>query len=142
MSAPLSFPPAERRRISTQQTIAVLLFAFTGPLLALDYWQNGGTITLLGAVPVRTLFIIATIGGAISFPLYVGSRGPLLAVIPGSVAGYGAFGLHLLYTAWAERDAMNTGESVFIAGVGAAPGILACWALIKFAARKEKRDAS
>ncbi|PWU18181.1 MAG: hypothetical protein C5B50_09750 [Verrucomicrobia bacterium] len=138
MSAPLSFLPAKRRRLSARQIIAIVLFTFSGPVLALDYWQNGGTITLLGAVPVPFLFTIACIGGAISFPLYVGSRGPLLAIVPGALAGFGAFGLHLLYTTWAQRDAMNTGESVLLAGLGASPGILACWALIKFLAPNDK----
>jgi hypothetical protein len=140
MSAPLSYMQPKRRQLSTQQLIALLVFMVTGPLLALDYWTNGGRSTYLGSLPLQTLCIVASIGGAISFPLYVSARGRLLAIIPGALAGFGAFGLHLLYTGWLEKDIMHSGESMVVAGVGASPGILLCWALMKFTAPKEEKD--
>src|SRR5437899_2766455 len=97
--------------LSFQQAIAVLLFSFTGPILALDYWKNGGSIAFFGVVPVPTLLAVASIGGAISFPLFVGARRRLLAVYPGALAGFGAFGLHFLYTALFERKVLYEAES-------------------------------
>ncbi len=112
----------------------------TGPLLALDYWHNGGRGTYLGSLSLQTLCVVASVGGAISFPLYVSARARLLAIVPGALAGFGAFGLHILYTSWLQKDMMHTGESLVVAGVGASPGILICWALMKLTARKEKQD--
>ena len=142
MSTPLSFMQLKRRQLSTQQLIAVFVFTVTGPLLALDYWKNGGRNTYLGALPLRALFIVASVGGAISFPLYIGACGRFLAVIPGALAGFGSFGLHFLYTSWLQKDMMHSGESLAIAAAGAAPGVLICCALVKFTAQKEKKDVS
>ncbi len=130
----------KRKPLSTQQLIGIAVFFATGPLLALSYWQNGDRSTYLGVLPFGTLVFIASVRGAVSFPLYVGTRGRFLAVIPGAFAGFGAFELHVLYTTWQQKDMMNTGESLVIAAVGAAPGMLLCWGLVKLFAKKESKD--
>src|SRR5215472_3626106 len=82
MSAPHILIHPLGRHGTRQQIIACVLFALTGPVLALDYWQNGGSITFVGAIPLPILFIVACLGGAVSFALFVGRRW-WLAIIPG-----------------------------------------------------------
>jgi hypothetical protein len=120
-----------------KQIIACVIFALTGPILASDYWENGGSITFLGPVPLPVLFIVACLGGAVSFAMFV-TRGWWLAIIPGILAGGGAFGLHVWWTTWMEKQEMDTHESVGIAIIGTLPGIFLCWALFKLFGPKAK----
>jgi hypothetical protein len=122
-----------------QQIIACVIFALTGPILALDYWQNGGSITFVGPVPLFVLFIVACLGGAVSFARFVG-RGWWLAIIPGMLGGGGAFGLHFWWTTWMEKQEMDSAESVGVACIGTLPGIFLCWALFKLFRPREKAD--
>jgi hypothetical protein len=130
----------KRRQLSTQQWIGLALFMFTGPILALNYWENGDRSTYFGALPFNTLVLIATIGGAVAFPVYVGTGRRLLALIPGALAGFGAFELHVFWTTWQQKEFMHSGESLVIAAVGASPGILLCWGLMRLLARNGKED--
>jgi hypothetical protein len=139
MSAPHIFIHPVSSHGTRQQIIACVLFALTGPVLASDYWQNGGRITFVGAVPLPILFIVACLGGAVSFALFVGRRW-WLAIIPGVLSGGGAFGLHVWWTTWMEKQEMDTHESVGVALIGTLPGIFLCWALFKLFPRKEKAD--
>jgi hypothetical protein len=136
MSAPHIFIHPVGGHGTRQQIIACVLFALTGPILALDYWQNGGSITFVGAVSLPILLIVACSGGAVSFALFVGRRW-WLATIPGMLSGAGAFGLHLWWTSWMEKQEMDTHESVGVAFSGTLPGIFLCWALFKLFGRKE-----
>ena len=113
-----------------RQIIACVLFALTGPILATDYWSNGGALTFIGPVPLPMLFVVACVGGAVSFALFV-ERARWLAVIPGILAGVGAFGLHVWWTTWMEKQELDSHESVGIAFIGALPGIFLCWILFK-----------
>ena len=139
MAAPhiLIHPPGSHG--TRQQTIACLIFALAGPILALDYWQNGERITFVGAVPLPILIVIACLGGALSFALFVG-RGWWLAIVPGILSGGGAFGLHVWWTTWMEKTEMDAAESVGLACIGSLPGILLCWALFKLFGPKPKPE--
>src|SRR6516165_7609928 len=117
MSAPHIFIHLPEGQGTRQQVIACVIFTLTGPILALDYWQNGSSITLVGAVPIPIMFVVACVGGALSFALFVG-RGWLLAIIPGMLAGGGAFGLHLWWTTWMEKQEMDSAESIGVACIG------------------------
>ena len=46
--------PRKRPQITWRQKSAVFLFTITVPILATDYWQHGGRITLFGFVPMPT----------------------------------------------------------------------------------------
>jgi hypothetical protein len=122
-----------------QQIIACVIFALTGPILATDYWHNGGKITFVGAVPLLFLIIAACLGGAVSFALFVG-RGWWLAIIPGMLGGGGAFGLLVWWTAWMEKQEMDSHETVGVACIGTLPGILLCWGLLRLFGPKSKLD--
>jgi hypothetical protein len=122
--------------VTPRQKIAIVLFTFTGPILALDYWQHGGVLTFFGPVRLSKLFIVATIGGACSFTLYANRSQRWYAPVTGALAGFGAFGGHLLYTEWFKPQSMWNYESLLVAGVGALPGILMFWG----AARLRKKD--
>jgi len=119
------------RNVPTRQKIAVVIFTLTVPLLALDYWQNGGALTFFGAVPDPILYTIAGLGGAISFAFWVEAWGRIIAIVPGAISGVGAFGLHSCYTTWLEKESMHSGESIMIACLGALPGMALCWLLLK-----------
>jgi hypothetical protein len=141
MSAPHIFIHLPEGQGTRQQVIACVIFTLTGPILALDYWQNGSSITLVGAVPIPIMFVVACVGGALSFALFVG-RGWLLAIIPGMLAGGGAFGLHLWWTTWMEKQEMDSAESIGVACIGTLPGIFLCWALFKLFGPKDKADGT
>jgi hypothetical protein len=120
-----------------KQIIACVLFALTGPILASDYWHNGGSITFVGPVPLPILFIVACLGGAVSFAMFV-ERQWWLAIIPGILSGGGAFGLHVWRTTWMEKTEMDTHESVGVALIGTLPGLFLCWALFKLFPQRTK----
>lgn len=87
---------------------------------------------------MSTLFIIACIGGAVSFVLYAEQQHRWFAAIPGAIAGLGGFGLHLFYTQRWEHESIHSGESLIMAMVGASPGILFYWAVTRIGKSKER----
>ena len=87
-----------------------------------------------------TLFIIACIGGAVSFVLYAEQRHRWFAAIPGAIAGFGGFGAHVLYTQSFEHESIRGIESIMVAAVGALPGILFYWAVARIGKSKEKKS--
>ena len=128
----MSLPPKPKSRpITGRQKAACVVFTLTCPVLATDYWQNGGSITFFGSVPLPVLFLVASLGGAVSFLLWAAGHLRRIAAIPGAIAGFGAFGLHFLYTNWLEKETLQSGESVMIALIGALPGMLMLWGLSK-----------
>lgn len=122
--------------VTPQRKFAMVLFTLTGPILALDYWQHGGVLTFFGPVRLSKLFIVATVGGACSFTLYANRSQRWYAPVTGALAGFGAFGGHILYTEWFKPRSMWNYESLLVAGVGALPGILMFWG----AARLRKQN--
>src|SRR3954452_11060222 len=66
--------PEERGPVLLRQKLALVVFVVTGPILAMDYWQNGGRVTIFGEVPLNRLIQIASFGGAVSFLLYARAR--------------------------------------------------------------------
>lgn len=119
------------KNVPARQKLACIIFAVTCPILACDYWQNDGSITFVGRVPLLVLFVIAALGGAVSFLMFTSGHLRRIAAIPGAIAGIGGFGLHFLYTTWLELDRMSGEMSVALACLGAAPGILLLWILSK-----------
>ena len=130
--------PRARPQITWRQKSAVILFTIAIPILATNYWQHGGRITLFGVVPMPTLFLIACTGGAVSFFLWAQPRDRWFAAIPGAIAGLGGFGAHLFYTQWFERESLNSVESILIAAIGASPGLLMFWAVARIGKAKER----
>ena len=130
--------PRARPQITWRQKSAVVLFTITVPVLATDYWQHGGRITLFGVVPMPTLFLVACSGGAVSFFLWAQPRDRWFAAIPGAIAGLGGFGVHLFYTQWFEHESIYSAESLLITAIGAAPGILMFWAVARIGKAKER----
>jgi hypothetical protein len=122
--------------VTLRQKFAIVLFTLTGPILTLDYWQHGGVLTFFGWVPIRKLFIVATVGGACSFTLYANRSQRWFAPVTGALAGFGAFGSHIVYTEWFKPQTIWNYESLLVAGVGALPGILMFWG----AARLRKQN--
>ena len=121
----------ERGPVLLRQKLALVVFTLTVPILAMDYWQNGGRITFFGEIPLRTLGITACIGGAISFLMYSSTREMVWSWFPGVVAGFGGFYSHILYTTLLEKEELWSVESIMVAGVGALPGILMYWGMSK-----------
>src|SRR5690349_17776570 len=113
----------ERGPVLLRQKLALVLFTLTVPILAMDYWQNGGRITFFGEVPLRTLGIAACFGGAVSFLMYGSTREMVWSWFPGVAAGFGGFYSHILYTTLLEKEELWSVESIMVAGVGALPGI-------------------
>lgn len=138
--SPKTLAVAGTRRVTWRQKLGVLLFTVTVPILAMDYWQNGGRLTFFGAVPLGTLGTIASCGGAISFLLYSKTREWGWAWMPGLLAGFGGFYLHIAYTIWFEKQEMWNMESVLIALLGAAPGMLMYAGVSKILRPKEKAN--
>ena len=112
-----------------RQKLAIVVFTVTGPILAMDFWQNGGRLTFFGEVPLKVLLEIASVGGAVSFLLYAKRREMPWAWIAGGIAGFGAFYVHIWYTVWFEKESLWNVESIFVALVGALPGILMYWGI-------------
>ena len=121
----------ERGPVLLRQKLALVVFTLTVPILAMDYWQNGGRITFFGEIPLRTLGIAACLGGAVSFLMYSSTREMVWSWFPGGVAGFGGFYSHILYTTLLEKEELWSVESIMVAGVGAAPGILMYWGMSK-----------
>ena len=92
------------------------------------YWMYGPS--LFGRSPLLKLFLIAGIGGAVSFALYAGRKLWLAGCACGLFSGLGAPGLHVLYTVLFNKQSMVTGESGVVLLLGAAPGMtLLAWLL-------------
>jgi hypothetical protein len=142
-AAPASPAPIIRERgpVFLRQKLALVLFILTVPILAMDYWQNGGRLTFFGEVPLRTLAIIACIGGAVSFLMYGTTRELVWSWFPGAVAGFGGFYSHILYTTLLEKEELWNGESIMIAAIGALPGILMYWGMSKILRPRSDPDA-
>jgi hypothetical protein len=121
----------ERGPVLLRQKIALVLFTLTVPILAMDYWQNGGRITFFGEVPLRTLGIVACLGGAVSFLMYGSTREMVWSWFTGAVAGFGGFYSHILYTTLLEKEELWSAESIMVAAIGATPGILMYWGMSK-----------
>ncbi len=121
----------ERGPVLLRQKLAIVLFTITVPVLAMEYWQNGGRITFFGEVPLRTLGTVACLGGGISFLMYGSAREMVWSWFAGAVAGFGGFYSHILYTALLEKEELWSAESIMVAGIGALPGILMYWGLSK-----------
>src|SRR3954465_13040575 len=98
--------PRKQFRPTRRQQVAIMLFTVTGPLLALNHWQYGGRISFFGPVPITKVFVVACIGGAATFTLYADRAQRWIAPVAGALAGFGAFGIHLVYTTLFERESM------------------------------------
>jgi hypothetical protein len=123
-SLPAGTGKPQRGPVLLRQKLAIVVFTFTVPVLALDYWKHGGAVTFFGAVPLDMLIAVACLGGAISFVMYAQVREMPWAWIPGAISGFGGFCLHILYTRVFEKESMWDAESIMVAGLGALPGIL------------------
>ena len=115
-----------REHIPFEEGLAFILAAITivWPLTAyLDYPG------VFGEYRTLKVLVIAAVGGAASFSLYVGPGGRLLALVPGLVAGLGAAALYVAYVGvrlpmgdWTRRLEFYT-----VLGVGASPGFVLMW---------------
>ncbi len=138
----ISPEPEERGPVLLRQKLAIVLFVVSGPIVAMDYWKNGGHLTFFGEVPLNTLIEIASLGGAISFLLYAKGREMPWAWIPGAIAGFGAFYVHIGYTVWFQKESLWNVESILVALVGALPGLLMYCGISKILRpRRKARDA-
>jgi hypothetical protein len=124
-----------REYIPFEEGLAFILALVTIvlPLRAHLYYPD-----LLGEYEILKLLVIAAVGGAVSFGLYVGPGERLLAVVPGLVAGFGAAALYLACARFGlpMRHWMLRYAAL---GTGAAPGLFLMWLFRRVVYRHNRR---
>src|SRR5688572_1696319 len=117
-----------REYIPLEEGLAIILAFITIVLPLTVYLDYPG---VFGEYRTLKVLVIAALGGAASFGLYVEPGQRRLAVVAGLVAGLGAAALYVAYVGvrLPPEDWMSRLEFYAVLGVGAAPGFLLLWVL-------------
>ncbi|SRR6266478_9396994 len=118
-------PSTNKIEFTWSQGLAYIIGVPTLIFTPMVYWQYDRA--LFGSSAMAKMFVITGIGGTLSFALFAGRRRWLIGGLLGLVAGLGAAGAHLLYTAIFHRETMYDKESalVCLAGAGIPMAVLA-----------------
>ena len=128
-----SKPTSGNIEFSFNQGLAYLIGLPTMMLAPMFYWQYDRS--LFGPSGLTKLFIIAGVGGMISFALFGGRRRWAVGGLLGLLGGLGAAGAHVLYTTIFQKENMENAESALACLAGAGPAM----ALLAYLLKRDKR---
>lgn len=106
-----------------RQWMGAVLFAFAGPLLALDFWAHHGHSFFFDFLTPPTLLATGALAGVLCLWQFAHSGERLQAILAGVVTGFGVSGLMSIYTIWVNRDIFHSWEIIGVSLAGALPGV-------------------
>lgn len=117
--------------VSLRAKGGILLFVLSSPILTETYWRGGGTLPLVGAVPLWVVALLAAIGGGAGFWLVAEKpETRRIGLLTGALAGVGGMlAFHFVY----GSNHRAGSERILIGLLGMAPGLgLGLWLARRF----------
>jgi hypothetical protein len=108
--------------LTRRQKIGLGVFVLFVLILPSSYWNQRGSLPLVGALPIWLLVSVTGLAGALSFWLVAEKTDRRIGLLTGVLAGIGGpLTFHLVF---GGDDRVNRAAGFFVSLAGMAPGIL------------------